>query len=113
MSSGPVMQQFFTPMADGEAGEQTYQDLRRQVESERGRPPTARRIMELWTRRGNLDCVTAVGAPDPVWGGIVTAIFDMGPHQPFIVYRVNDTDPLRQSCDVLGCSAYSVSEFAP
>ena len=77
-----------------------------------GRPPNRRRIMEIWTRRGSLDCVTAVGAPDPVWGGIVTAIFDMGPHQPFIVYHQLATDPDRQSCDVLGCNAYSVSEFA-
>jgi hypothetical protein len=107
------MPPFFMPMGDGKAGEHAYQQLREQVESEMGRPPTRRRIMELWSRRGNLDCVTAVGAPDPVRGGIVTAIFDMGPHQPFIVYRKHDTDPQQQSREVLGCNAYSVSEFAP
>ena len=100
------------PMGDGHAGERAYQQLREQVESRMGRAPSRRRIRELWTRRGNLDCVTAVGAPDPVWGGIVTAIFDMGPHQPFIVYRQHATDPLQQSWDVLGPNAYSVSEFA-
>lgn len=104
---------FFTPMADGQAGERMYQELRDRVESEMGRPPSRRRIMELWTRRGRLDCVTAVGSPDPVWGGVVTAIFDMGPHQPFIVYRRPDSDPESHSYDVLGCNAYSVSEFAP
>jgi hypothetical protein len=106
------MGQFFIPNGSGRAGEDTYQELRRQTEERMGRPPNRRRIMELWTRRGNLDCVTAVGAPDPVWGGIVTAIFDMGARQPFVVYREHPTDPEQQSCDVLGCSAYSVSEFA-
>lgn len=104
---------FFTPMADGQTGERMYQELRCQVERQMGRAPSRRRIMELWTRRGSLDCVTAVGAPDPIWGGVVTAIFDMGPHQPFIVHRRDPTDPECDSFDVLGCNAYSVSEFAP
>jgi len=102
---------FFIPVQDGAAGEELYQDLRREVELEMGRPPSRRRIMELWTRRGNVDCVTAVGSPDPITGATVTAIFDMGPHQPFIVFHQHATDPGRQACDVLGCSAYSVSEF--
>jgi hypothetical protein len=106
------MRAFFIPTDDGQAGERTYQQLREQVELQMGRPPSHRRIRELWTRRGNLDCVTAVGEPDPVWGDTVTAIFDMGSHQPFIVYRENPADPARQSCDVLGCNAYSVSEFS-
>ncbi len=105
--------QFFIPTGDGQVGERTYQQLRRQIELRMGHPPNQRRIMELWTRRGNVDCVTAVGAPDPIWGGIVTAIFDMGAHQPFIVYRQHATDPQQESWDVLGCNAYSVSEFAP
>ncbi len=103
---------FFIPMEEGPAGEETYQDLRRTVESEMGRAPRSRRIMELWTRRGNLDCVTAVGAPDPVTGGTVTAIFDMGLRQPFVVVHRDAVDPQRHSCSVLGCSAYSVSEFS-
>ena len=106
------MPRFFTPMGDGPAGERDYQGLRRQVELQMGRPPAERRIRELWTRRGNLDCVTTVGSPDPVRGGTVTAIFDMGPHQPFIVYCRHSTDPGQQTSEVLGCNAYSVSEFA-
>jgi hypothetical protein len=107
------MPAFFIPTGDGQAGEHSYQQLRQQTEAAMGRAPTRRRIMELWTRRGNLDCITAVGAPDPVSGGIVTAIFDMGAHQPFVVYRQDPGDPAHQSCDVLGCNAYSVSEFTP
>ena len=107
------MPRFFTPMGDGQAGERNYQELRREVESHMGRPPSDRRIMELWTRRGNLDCVTSVGSPDPIRGVTVTAIFDMGPHQPFIVYSRHPTDPAQQTLEILGCNAYSVSEFAP
>src|SRR5579875_2689049 len=107
------MPRFFIPMGDGQAGERIYQELRREVESQMGRAPSHRRIMELWTRRGSLDCVTAVGSPDPIRGGTVTAIFDMGPHQPFIVYSQHATDPDQQACEILGCNAYSVSEFVP
>jgi hypothetical protein len=102
---------FFIPSAEGRAGEDAYQQLRKRTELDMGRPPNARRISELWTRRGCVDCVTTVGAPDPISGGVVLAIFDMGPHQPFIVYRQDPADPLRPGCDVLGCSAYSFSEF--
>jgi hypothetical protein len=104
------MAAFFIPTGDGKEGEHSYQQLRQQTELRMGRPPNQRRIMEVWARRGSVDCVTAVGAPDPIWGGIVTAIFDMGPHQPFVIYRQHPTDP-EQQCDVLDCNAYSVSEF--
>jgi len=103
---------FFIPAGQGDAGEGVYQELRKRTELDMGRAPSQRRIMELWTRRGSLDCITTVGAPDPVWGDIVTAIFDMGPHQPFVVYRQHPSNPEEQSCEVLGCSAYSISEFS-
>jgi hypothetical protein len=41
----------------------------------------------------------------------VIAIFDMGPHQPFVVYRQSGTDAVDREYEVLGCNAYSVSEF--
>ena len=77
-----------------------------------GRLPSVRRIEKLWTRRGSIDCMTAVGRPDPLRGGTVMAIFDMGLRQPFVVWR----DPERLGggggcCEVLGSSAYSVLEF--
>jgi hypothetical protein len=106
------MTPFFIPTVEGQAGEHAYQELRRQTELSLGHPPQQRRIMELWTRRGNRDCVTTVGVPDPIRGGIVTAIFDMGAHQPFVVFREDPADPLGHSIEVLGPSAYSVSEFA-
>jgi hypothetical protein len=106
------MTQFFVPTNEGHAGETAYQLLRQQTQEQMGRPPSQRRILELWTRRGNVDCITKVGAPDPICGDIVTAIFDMGPHQPFVVYRQQPDNPQEHSCEVLGCSAYSISEFS-
>ena len=99
------------PRNEGRSGEDAYQRLRQRTELSMGRAPAHRRISELWTRRGSLDCVTTVGAPDPVSGDMVLAIFDMGPHQPFIVYRHDPADPAQPACEVLGCSAYSISEF--
>jgi hypothetical protein len=107
------MTAFFIPDGPGQAGEDIYQRLRTETEEHMGRPPSRRRIMELWTRRGNLDCITTVGAPDPISGDIVTAIFDMGPHQPFVVYRQRPGMSAGDSCEVLGPAAYSVSEFTP
>jgi hypothetical protein len=88
-----------------------YGDMRKQAELFLGRPPRQRRIRELWARRGSLDCVTTVGEPDPVCGEIVMAIFDMGPHQPFVVCHGIGEEMLSIRCDVLGASAYTVSEF--
>lgn len=104
---------FFIPHREGRDGEDAYQRLRQRTEREMGRAPNRRRICELWSRRGNLDCVTAVGAPDPICGDLVLAIFDMGSHQPFIVYRQDPVDPRQTACEVLGCNAYSISEFTP
>ena|ERR1700722_5523104 len=110
--SSPPMSAFFIPgiPADARVVERTYVDMRRQVEADLGRPPSARRILSLWTRRGSVDCVTEVGRPDPLRGGTVIAIFDMGPHQPFVVWWRNGGDPDGVR-DVLGCNAYSVMEF--
>jgi hypothetical protein len=102
---------FFIPVEQGQAGEDVYQHLRRQTEREMGRAPSQRRILEVWTRRGKLDCRTRVGDPDPIWGDTVTAIFDMGSHQPFVVFRQHPADPQQYACDVLGCNAYAILDF--
>jgi hypothetical protein len=38
------------------------------------------------------------------------AIFDMGPHQPFVVWWQPDTGHVGVR-EILGCSAYAVLEF--
>jgi hypothetical protein len=111
------MTAFFIPgisgIDDGRALELAYRDMRTRVELEMGRRPSARRIEKLWTRRGSIDCITAVGRPDPLRGGTVMAIFDMGARQPFVVWREADISAGGGSREVLGWSAYSVLEFDP
>jgi hypothetical protein len=103
---------FFIPGVSGDPRvlEQAYDGMRRQVELDLGRLPTARRIASLWTRRGGVDCVTEVGARDPLRDGTVVAIFDMGRHQPFVVWWRQDSGTRGQH-ETLGCNAYTVSEF--
>jgi hypothetical protein len=104
---------FFIPgVADNaRALEMAYGEMRRQTELDMGRRPSSRRILSLWTRRGTMDCVTRVGGRDPLRGGTVTAIFDMGPHEPFVVWWEEEPGSGDGIQEVLGCSAYSVLEF--
>jgi hypothetical protein len=106
------MPAFFIPglSSDTQAVEHAYADMRKQIELDMGRRPRPCRIMRLWTRRGSVDCITEVGRNDPLHGGTVMAIFDMGPHQPFVVWR-QPAGALNGVREVLGCSAYSVLEF--
>ena len=108
------MTAFFIPglRDDYRVAEQRYADMRAQIELDTGRRPSARRILRLWTRRGSVDCITEVGRRDPLSGGTVMAIFDLGAHQPFVVWWQPDGmgEGVRE---ILGCNAYSVSEFDP
>jgi hypothetical protein len=101
----------FTSADDSGAVEVAYGVMRKRVQVDMGRLPRERRIEKLFARRGSIDCTTAVGLPDPLLGGTVMAIFDMGPRQPFIVWREADLASDDGSCEVLGWSAYSVLEF--
>lgn len=107
------MAAFFIPEINGARGsaEQTYDRLRKAVQVELGRPPRAQRIFRLWSRRGRVDCLTEVGRPDPLRGGTVIAIFDMGLRQPFVVCRQRQPGSQDIMREVLECSAYSVLEF--
>ncbi len=107
------MTSFFIPGIAGDAGaiERAYGEMRRQTELEMGRRPSPRRIVSIWTRRGTVDCITEVGRLDPLNGGTVVAIFDMGPHQPFVVWWEEEPGSGDVVREVLGCNAYSVLEF--
>jgi hypothetical protein len=91
--------------------EEIYGDMLSRIERDLGRRPSARRILRLWSRRGGVDCVAEVGCADPVCGGTVMAIFDMGPHRPFVVWRQPDGRIREGVREVLACNAYAVSEF--
>ena len=105
---------FFIPGLgeDRQLTERAYSAMQTQLELELGRRPHVRRIAKLWTRRGSTDCVTEVGMPDPLRGGIVLAIFDMGQQRPFVVWRRPCGGTPAEEHEVLGKHAYSVVEFA-
>jgi hypothetical protein len=104
---------FFIPGFAGDARgvEDAYSEMRRRIELELGSRPSARRIFRLWARRGTVDCITEVGGDDPLHGGTVIAIFDMGPREPFVVCRQQELGSRDGVREVLGCHAYSVLEF--
>jgi hypothetical protein len=107
------MTAFYIPGISGAPGvvERTYGEMRRQIELELGSRPSIHRIAQLWTRREGTDCITEVGLPDPLRGGTVLAIFDMGSHQPFVIWRHAGDETTAGVRDVLGHHAYSVTEF--
>jgi hypothetical protein len=104
---------FFIPgiADDARAVESASGEMRRRTELDMGRRPSSRRILSVWTRRGTVDCVTRVGMRDPLHGGTVIAIFDMGPRDPFVVWWQQEAGSGAGVQEVLGCSAYSVLEF--
>jgi hypothetical protein len=100
---------FFIPghTGDPRTVEDRYARMRQEIKREMGHNPTDRRILSLWARRGSKDCVTEVGRVDPLHGGTVLAIFDMGNHQPFVVWCEQNAE----TRTVLSPEAYSVLEF--
>jgi hypothetical protein len=52
-----------------------------------------------------------VGRLDPLRGGTVITIFDLGPHQPFVVWRQQEPGNGDAVREVVGCNAYAVLEF--
>lgn len=107
------MSAFFIPGVedDPRVTERAYVDMRRQVELELGTPPSIKRIEKLWSRRGSTDCITEVGTPDPLRGGTVMAIFDMGHHRPYVVWWRPDGGLPTGVREVIAPAAYSVVEF--
>jgi hypothetical protein len=104
---------FFIPGVDRDPGaaESAYREMSGVIELEMGRRPNARRIVRLWMRRGSTDCITEVGSSDPLRGGTVMAIFDMGSRQPFVVWWQPETGRPDGVREILGCRAYAVLEF--
>jgi hypothetical protein len=107
------MPAFYVPglTDDAHATDHAYSEMRRELELDMGRRPSSRRIVSVSTRRGAVDCITEVGQPDPMHGGTVIAIFDMGPRQPFVVYWQQKPGTGHAIRETLGCKAYSVLEF--
>lgn len=107
------MSTFFVPGTgeDRRLTEHAYADMRAEIERDLGIRPSLRRIAKLWARRGSTDCVTEVGLPDPLRGGVVLAIFDMGNCRPFVVCWQPHGGASTGLREVLGPHAYAAEEF--
>ncbi len=106
------MTSFFVPGLSDTLAQRAYDTMRTQIERDIGRRPNASRIMRLWTRRGSSDCIIEVGARDPLRGRTAMAIFDLGSHQPYVVWWQADEEREGIS-EVFPSSAYSVLQFDP
>ena len=107
------MNTFFIPGTgeDSRITERTYAEMRAATERDLGIRPNPRRIAKLWARRGSTDCVTEVGLPDPLRGGVVLAIFDMGHCRPYVVWWQPHGATLAGLPEVLEPHVYAVVEF--
>ena len=107
------MSTFFIPGTGEDRGlaERAYGHMRAELELETGTRPKPRRIAKLWARRAGTDCVTEVGMPDPLRGGIVLAIFEMGRQRPFVVCWRPHSGAATGVRESIGHHAYSVVEF--
>jgi len=107
------MSTFFIPGTgeDRRLTERAYADMRAAVERDLGIRPSVRRIAKLWARRGSTDCVTEVGLADPLRGGMVLAIFDMGHCRPFVVWWQPQGGAPTGLREILDPHAYAVVEF--
>ncbi len=112
-TAGFEMTKFFIPGAgeDRRLTERAYADMRAVVERDLGIRPNLKRIVKLWARRGSTDCVTEVGLPDPLRGGVVMAIFDMGHGKPFVVWWQPPGSAPTGLREILGPHAYATVEF--
>lgn len=104
---------FFVPrlvpeQADDEAA---YAAICASVEEDTGHLPRPRRIFRLWSRRDGSDCVTEVGQPDPVHGGVVLAILDLGRNLPYVIHSGVPGQEATAVRDVVGNHVYDVTEF--
>ena len=77
---------FFRPVQDPQIAEESYQNIKKQIEKRTGWPITDSRYYEIHYREGGQDLYARVGGPDPLNGEIVFAIFKpKNPSSPFLV----------------------------
>jgi hypothetical protein len=98
---------FFVPGVEPGEQERAYARLRDEVRAQTDRVPHPRRIFSLDCRLGGRDGQLAVGAPHPVGGADVLAIFDVGGEDRYAVLADGETGATR-----LGKHVYAVAEFA-
>jgi hypothetical protein len=103
------------PSSEGGQAEDAYRELRRHSQLLVGAPARARRIFKLNCRHEGSDCEIEVGRPLPPDGqplppesDVVTAIFDHGREEAYVVHTLlAAAAPVR-----IGRPVYSVTEFS-
>lgn len=95
------------PLQGGEA-EDAYRKLRSHSQQVVGAPARARRIFKLDCRREGNDCEIEVGRPLAPESDVVTAIFDHGREEAYVVH----THPAAATPVRIGRPVYSVTEFS-
>ena len=66
---------FFLPVQDPKIAEESYQNIKKTIETQTGWPISDTRYYEIHYRDGGQDLCAQVGGPDPLNGEIVFAIF--------------------------------------
>lgn len=93
--------------------ERIHDDIQAALEHEPGTRRNGRRIAKLWMRRGNTDCTTEVGMPDPLRGGIVPVVFDVRRRRPLVVWWRSHGAAPTDARAILSQHADSVVESDP
>ena len=77
---------FFLPVQDPKIAEESYQNIKKTIETQTGCPISDTRYYEIHYRDGGQDLSARVGGPDPLNGEIVFAIFKpKNPSSPFLL----------------------------
>jgi hypothetical protein len=77
---------FFLPVQDPKIAEESYQNIKKTIETQTGWPISDTRYYEIHYRDGGQDLCAQVGGPDPLNGEIVFAIFKpKNPSSQFLV----------------------------
>jgi hypothetical protein len=102
---------FFIPdSAPGMEAEGTYARIVAAAEADIGHAPRPVRIFRLSFRHHGADLDAEVGRPDPVGGGTVLAILDLGRESPYLIH-CSPVDGFRQQV-LVRKPVYSVTEFS-
>ncbi|MGC1939438.1 MAG: hypothetical protein WA697_14505 [Pseudolabrys sp.] len=77
---------FFLPVQDPKIAEESYQNIKKTIETQTGWPISDTRYYEIHYRHGGQDLCAQVGGADPLNGEIVFAIFKpKNPSSPFLL----------------------------
>ncbi len=101
---------FFPNSSPGMEAEGAYARILEAAEADTGHLPRSVRIFRLSFRHEGADLDAEVGLPDPVRGGTVLAILDLGREQPYLIHCSSTGGQAEQV--LVRKPVYSVTEFS-